>query len=59
MTREEVANALEAHNKYRRGYTDDPPLTPAKYGEALDLAIKYLREDARKNTEENKAVSLQ
>lgn len=43
MTKQEIADLLGKYNRWRRGEDIEQP-DPAEIGEALDLAIAYLRE---------------
>lgn len=44
MTTKQVIHALHLHQKWRRGAISEMPLTAREYGEALDEAIRLLRQ---------------
>lgn len=44
MTIEQVIHILRLHQKWRRGAISEMPLTAMEYGEALDEAIRLLRQ---------------
>ena len=44
MTIEQVIHILRLHPKWRRGAISEMPLTAREYGEALDEAIRLLRQ---------------
>lgn len=44
MTTKQVIHALHLHQKWRRGAMSEMPLTAKEYGEALDEAIRLLRQ---------------
>lgn len=45
ISREKIALCLEAYQDWRRGKTDEMPLTPKALGIVIDKAIEYLRKD--------------
>lgn len=47
MTIKQVIHSLHLHQKWRRGAISAPMLTPKELGEALDEAIRLLREYAK------------
>ncbi len=44
MTIEQVIHILRLHQKWRRGAINKPQVTAKEYGEALDEAIRLLKE---------------
>ena len=44
MTIEQVIHILRLHQKWRRGAISEMPLTAREYDEALDEAIRLLRQ---------------
>ena len=44
MTIKQVIHALHLHQKWRRGTINEMPLKAKEYGEALDEAIRLLRQ---------------
>lgn len=44
MTTKQVIHALHLHQKWRRGAISEMPLTAKEYGQALDEAIRLLRQ---------------
>lgn len=44
MTTKQVIHALHLHQKWRRGAISEMPLMAKEYGQALDEAIRLLRQ---------------
>lgn len=51
MTIEQVIHILRLHQKWRRGAISEMPLTAREYGEALDEAIRLLRQYKKQQDE--------
>lgn len=51
MKRKDVINILHSMQKYRRGKTKTMPYTPKEFGNAIDYAIRELRNQLKKEKE--------